>query len=259
MMMIMLMVIKMTACILNDEEPAPSVRSCILLLHRNHRAPSNLCHSEPSSFLYLTSIKLKHASVQELRNHYRTIKSNKVAPCKSTRQGRAPPWQHRPSQNIENLKLKKINIDVKIRFNPRLGRLTWMQSLCPMSPFLCSFGKPLVREAKSSPDKDLLINIIFPFTEKSIVMGKSPVPHYCQTWEEKTAPEHVESLLWMTALSNVDRRPAYLLLKELSSLQVHSDFAIKIHLNINHEPPTYKQNQLIWATEIDTKRSTEGQ
>ena len=86
------------------EEPAPSVRSCILLLHRNHRAPSNLCHSEPSSFLYLTSIKLKHASVQELRNHYRTIKSNKVPPCKSTHQGRAPPWQHRPTRSIEHFK-----------------------------------------------------------------------------------------------------------------------------------------------------------
>ena len=65
MMMIMLVAkkIKMTACILNDEEPAPSVRSCNLLLHRNHRAPSNLCHSEPSSFLYLTSIKLKYARI----------------------------------------------------------------------------------------------------------------------------------------------------------------------------------------------------
>ena len=61
--MIMLMAIKMTARLLNDEEPAPSVRSCILLLHRNHRAPLNLCHSEPSSFLYLTSIKLKYARI----------------------------------------------------------------------------------------------------------------------------------------------------------------------------------------------------
>ena len=152
--MIMLMAIKMTARLLNDEEPAPSVRSCILLLHRNHRAPSNLCHSEPSSFLYLTSIKLKHASVQELRNHYRTIKSNKVPPCKSTHQGRVPPWQHQPTQNIENLKSKKMNSAVKIRTTPRLGRLTWMQSLCPMSLILCSFGRPLVREAKSSPDED---------------------------------------------------------------------------------------------------------
>ena len=126
MMMIMLVAkkIKMTACILNDEEPAPSVRSCILLLHRNHRAPLNLCHSEPSSFLYLTSIKLKHASVQELRNHYRTIKSNRVPPCKSTHQGRVPPWQHQPTQNIENLKSKKMNSAVKIRTTPRLGRLT---------------------------------------------------------------------------------------------------------------------------------------
>ena len=72
MIIIMLMAIKMTARLLNDEEPAPSVRSCILLLHRNHRAPSNLCHSEPSSFLYWTLIKLKHASVQELRNHYKS-------------------------------------------------------------------------------------------------------------------------------------------------------------------------------------------
>ena len=150
----MMMIMLMAACLLNDEEPAPSVRSCILLLHRNHRAPSNLCHSEPSSFLYWTSIKLKHASVQELRNQYRTIKSNKVAPCKSTHQGRAPPWQHRPTQNIDNLKLKKINIDVKIRTNPRLEKLTWMQSLCPMPLILCSFGRPLVREAKSSPDED---------------------------------------------------------------------------------------------------------
>merc|ERR1712039_806019 len=78
------------------DEPAPSVRSCILLLHRNHRAPSNLCHSEPSSFWYLTLIKLKHASLQELRNQIKsTIESNKVAPYKSTHQGRAPPWQHR--------------------------------------------------------------------------------------------------------------------------------------------------------------------
>ena len=152
MMTIMLMAIKMTAC--NDEEPAPSVRSCILLLHRNHRAPLNLCHSEPSSFLYLTLIKLKHASVEELRNHYWTIKSNKVPPCKSTHQGRAPPWQHRPTQNIDNLKLKKINIDVKIRTNPRLEKLTWMQSLCPSPLILCSFGRPLVREAKSSPNED---------------------------------------------------------------------------------------------------------
>ena len=47
-----------------------------------------------------------------------------------------------------------------------------MQSLCPMSPFLCSFGKPLVREAKSSPDEDILINIIFPFKRAINSHGK---------------------------------------------------------------------------------------
>ena len=35
--------------------------------------------------------------------------------------------------------------------------------------------------------------------------------------------------------ANVDCRLAYLFLKELSSLQVHSDFAIKIHLDVNDE------------------------
>ena len=48
----------------------------------------------------------------------------------------------------------------------------------------------------------------------------------------------------MTALSNVERRHAYLLLKELSSLQVHSDFAIKIHLDVDDESPRAKSIDL---------------
>ena len=139
--------------------------------------------------------------------------------------------------------IKQINIDVKIRTNPRLGRFTWMQSLCPMSPFLCSFGKPLVREAKSSPGEDYLITTIFPF--KRVINSHGKV--ISSSLLSDLRREDCSRTCWVFVVNdgtveNVDCRLAYLLLKELSSLQVHSDFAIKIHLDVNDEPPTSKIN-----------------